>query len=639
MSFRNTIPLLILLFPGLPKAQSAAPDEKAFPGEEAVMLNNSRHYTISIRNNQPFVESEENQEIQYLSTHAAVYMSQYGFFHSDFQQVVGYEAYTLTADKRKLKVNNFKTNNYKDGSVFYDDVKQTSFDFPAVGPGAVGHLSVFRVHKEAHLLSPFFFSSRIPVLNSELKITFPESMSVKYVLQGNDTSKISVAKESRRGIANFTFRSVNNPAEKKYEDAPDNAWYGNQVIFYIEKYKADNGLTVPFLSTPGDLYQFNYGFVKNINEKTDTALKRIVSTLTGKASSDEEKARNIYKWVQQNIKYVAFEEGMEGFVPRDASLVCGRRFGDCKDMSSLLTVMMKTAGIPAYYTWIGTRDLPYRFSRLPLPLVSNHMICTILLNGKYIFLDGTHPTCIFGVPPGGIQGKEAMVALNEKEYKILEIPVTNRENNSLLDSTFLELTTGSLRGIITEHYTGYFAMDTYARIRYLDEDNLLQRWRDILSRGSNKFRLDSLTFHKDPDFGEIGIGAGFSLPDYAKKIGSDWYINLNLFKFFEHQEIDYPKRTTPIAFDFKFTKKYVTELKIPEGYRVSYLPPSKSFHNDTWGFDLRYEQHAGSIVLTQEFSNNFLLLEPGQFAAWNKVLEYLFPTYKETISLSKITDQ
>ena len=83
---------------------------------------------------------------------------------------------------------------------------------------------------------------------------------------------------------------------------------------------------------------------------------------------------------------------MEGFVPRDAKVVCSRRFGDCKDMASILTEMMQAAKIPAWFTWIGSRDLPYSFSSLPLPLVSNHMICTIQLKDQYIFLDahGSH---------------------------------------------------------------------------------------------------------------------------------------------------------------------------------------------------------------------------------------------------------
>jgi hypothetical protein len=131
----------------------------------------------------------------------------------------------------------------------------------------------------------------------------------------------------------------------------------------------------------------------------------------------KKKARRIYNWVQKNIKYVAFEQGMEGFVPREANLVCNRRFGDCKDMSSILTVMLNTAGVPAYYTWIGTRHLPYRYAETPLPLVDNHMISTIKLNDKFIFLDGTDNNCVFGMPSEHIQGKEALLAMGEKNIR------------------------------------------------------------------------------------------------------------------------------------------------------------------------------------------------------------------------------
>src|SRR6185437_2977242 len=153
----------------------------------------------------------------------------------------------------------------------------------------------------------------------------------------------------------------------------------------------------------------------------------VVDSLTIGLKTNESKARSVYSWVQHNIKYVAFEDGMGGFVPREASLVCSRRFGDCKDMASILTAMLKKAGVPAYFTWIGTRDLPYNFDQVPLPMTSNHMICTINLDGKYVFLDGTDPTCVFGMPSAGIQDKQAMISVNEKEYKILKVPAVEKE--------------------------------------------------------------------------------------------------------------------------------------------------------------------------------------------------------------------
>jgi hypothetical protein len=91
----------------------------------------------------------------------------------------------------------------------------------------------------------------------------------------------------------------------------------------------------------------------------------------------------------------------------------------------------------------------------------------------------------------------------------------------------------------------------------------------------------------------------------------------------------------PIELGFRDQRRYITMLKIPEGYRVSYLPTGKSYHNGVWGFDLHYEQKGDWLILTQEFDNDHLLLNPDQFADWNKVLENLFPLYKETVGLSR----
>ena len=65
------------------------------------------------------------------------------------------------------------------------------------------------------------------------------------------------------------------------------------------------------------------------------------------------------------------------------------------------------------------------------------------------------------------------------------------------------------------------------------------------------------------------------------------------------------------------------------------MPEGKSFKNEVWGFDLKYEQDNNRLILTQEFDNDHLLLRQDKFQAWNKVLEHLFPSYKESISLSK----
>ncbi len=617
-------------------AQNVEELKRQYPGEQAVMLNSSAQYKIRIRDGAPYVESKESQQLLYLTGNAAAYLSQYGFGHSSFHEVKEYEAYTQTAENKKVKVTSFKTSSSKSSGVFYDDVKETMFDFPAIGQGATGNLNLQVIHKKPYLLSPHYFSRSIPVINDELRISFPKDVSVKYILKGQDTEKIKFTQDSRGGEITYTFQVKDQPAEKEYPDAPGAAYYSPHVVFYIEKYKNDKGQDVPYLADTNDLFKLNNSFIRDINKTAGPELKRIVDSLTKDVTSQEEKARQIYSWVQGNIKYVAFEDGMEGFIPRDANFVCSRRFGDCKDMSSILTLMLNTAGVPAYHTWIGTRSLPYSYRETPLPIVDNHMICAIQLKkGEFIFLDGTDPTCVFGIPSSHIQDKEALIALEDGKYTIARVPSPPKETNQLVDSCFLQLTDKGITGRINIHLSGYYSMNAHAISNYINGKDKDKYMRARFSRGSNKFQLTSYETGDQSDKNHFTLSGKFELQDYARKIGDEWYLNLNLLKLYEHEEIDYPKRKMPVEYDFRFVKKYVTVLTIPDGYKVSYLPQSKSFKNDVWGFTMNYEQKGNTILLTQEFYNDYLLLTADHFKAWNEVLEHLFPLYKESISISK----
>ncbi|RYU91669.1 DUF3857 domain-containing protein [Mucilaginibacter terrigena] len=618
------------------KAQSFDELRKQYPDEKAVMLNRKLEYNISVKEGQPYVESNEVQQIAYLLSSATAYMSEYGFSHSDFQKLVTYKAFTKTPQDKKLKVTEFKTSTSKESSVFYDDYKRTTFNFPAVEPGAVGNLEVSWQNKDPHLLSPYYFANYMPMVNSELRVTVSKDVSIKYHLMGQDTSRIVIKVENSHGNKVYSFMYKNVPSERRYPDAPDFAWFSPHVLFYIENYKDQYGKAISYLSNADDLYRLNYSYIKAINKTINPELKHIVDSLTKNITLPDVKAKNIYNWVQRNIKYVAFENGMEGFVPRDAGLVCNRRFGDCKDMASILTEMINTAGVPAYFTWIGTRDLPYKFSEVPLPIVSNHMICAIKLDGKFVFLDGTDPTCVFGTPSYAIQDKEAMISINENEYKIVKVPTIEKATNVLTDTTWLEITPTGIKGQIKQSLQGYFASNAYAKLMYMNGRTMDESMKAEFARGSNKFRLDTFHVDKKQIADHVSLFADFSLPDYAKKIGNEYYLNLNLFKFYANEQIDYPRRSMPVEFDFKYIKRYVTMLKIPDGYKVSYLPKGKSFHNNVWGFNLQYEQKGNYVILTQELDNENLLLTSDQFQPWNKVLENLSPLYKETLSLIKI---
>ena len=214
------------------------------------------------------------------------------------------------------------------------------------------------------------------------------------------------------------------------------------------------------------------------------------------------------------------------------------------------------------------------------------------------------------------------------------MPIIEKNKNVLSDTTWLELTPTGIKGRIKQDLDGYYAMGLYGKLMYWKQSDMNENMKAEFARGSNKFQLDTFSVSKKESNNNITLYANFKLPDYAKKIGNEYYLNLNLFKFFQNEQIDYPKRKMPVEYDFKWVRRYVTMLKIPDGYKLTYLPQSKSYHNNVWGFDMQYSQKDNWVILSQQFDNESLMLDHSQFEQWNKVLENLLPLYKETLSLS-----
>jgi hypothetical protein len=253
----------------------------------------------------------------------------------------------------------------------------------------------------------------------------------------------------------------------------------------------------------------------------------------------------------------------------------------------------------------------------------------------YIFLDGTDEGCIFGVPSSHIQGKQALISISEKEYKIVRVPVVDKGRNILSDSTFIELTDKGIIGKIKIEMAGYYSSQMWSILNFKNENEKEDYFKNRFNRGSNKIKFTNWKINQDPDHSECFVTADFELPDYAKRLGDEWFINMNLFKWYEHEEIDFPRRKMPIEFSFLKHSSYVTDIKIPAGFKVSFTPPSETFKNDVWGFVMKYDTTKDHIDLTQEFNTDQMMLNANQFESWNKVLEHLFPHYKQTVVFSK----
>jgi transglutaminase-like putative cysteine protease len=90
-------------------------------------------------------------------------------------------------------------------------------------------------------------------------------------------------------------------------------------------------------------------------------IKAKVAELTKDAKTDDEKIRALYDFVAQDIRYRGLGVGPRtGYTPRKASETLASRWGVCRDVSILLTSMLRESGFDAYpvITNMGDPVLP-----------------------------------------------------------------------------------------------------------------------------------------------------------------------------------------------------------------------------------------------------------------------------------------
>lgn len=612
--------------------------KEKFPDAPAVFVERSEILSILIKNDSLEIFSDVLEDMLHLKAQTDVYSSG-RVYGSHFSQVKDLKAKTLIWDKNKFKemhVTDFKKNNDRDDGIFYDDSYNYSFNFPSVSLGNRTHLQYRTVIKDARFMPGYIFTSYIPQGKTSYTIKTTKQVELVYEIVNDPKGVINFKKYEKGGFVFYEWNSTDLSARKNEDESPSARYFTPHLICYVKSYESKKG-KINVLASLDDLYAWYNTFVRDLNKESSPELIEIVNKIKATSKTEIDIVKNVFYWVQENIQYVAFEQGMRGLIPHHGSYVCEKRYGDCKDMANLIVNMLKLANVKAYHTWIGTRDLPYKYSKVPTPLVDNHMIATYIGPDKqYYFLDATSDHTPFGLPSSMIQGKEALIGLDPTHYEVKSIPEIAKERNVMIDSVSIRLDGNQIVGSGISSLGGYPKVFGGYALDRSEKDDIKRYVTRLIGKGSNKFYLDNyvLSDVHDRDKRTV-IDYTFRIGDYFQKIGDELYVNLNLNKEHYNDFINLALRETPKERDYKYEKVEYCELTIPEGYAVEYLPPNAKAEGELLGFETEYTSTNGKIVFRKKFYVNYLLMQPNQFEHWNASVKPLSEAYKESIILKK----
>ncbi|MES2545291.1 MAG: DUF3857 and transglutaminase domain-containing protein [Bacteroidota bacterium] len=616
-------------------AQNTLQDyKKAYPDFNELIISDSQSYDFSIENKKLKVIQENYYESIILSENG-IQNNKESFSYSELIKLKSYDAYSLinnNGKEKKIKVTQSNEKQASESSIFYNDVKERQLIFPNLEAGAKKVYEYQTEFVDPFLLHKFIFGNNLPIKNSSLEIKTEKGINIGYKIFNDPNNTIQFTRTEKKGkwIYKWTLKDI-KPV--KYEgNSPGFLYHIPHINVYIKDYTIDDKKT-EVLDDVNKLFNYYKGFVKNLNKTEDSNLKAITLELTKNLTTDEEKVKRIFYWVKDNIKYIAFENGYEGFIPREASLVCERKFGDCKDMASIISSMAKYAKVKdVCISWIGSRSIPYTYNELSTPSVDNHMIAVFKNGGEYIFLDATDKETRYGIPTAFIQGKEALFNENDN-YKIITVPIVPAKMNEMEEVVKLSIAKDKLIGSGKTQYTGFNRSFYLAQIGDATNKTRFEMIKSLVLKGNNKFNLKDFTEENLTDRDKpYVINFNFDLDNYIVKVDKEIYLNLFLDKYYDKLIIE-KDREAKFEFEFLTSTNTKYELEIPANCKVKYLPKNFSLDNDYMKAAFTYEVKNNKVCLNIEMQLKKLLLDKKDFELWNETIKKLKPNYSETVIL------
>lgn len=602
--------------------------------EKSQVIYKNETVTISNKNNleiESFV-TESRLIAKSKNQHEYVINVPYDSFNEIFE-IKGSTYIPKTDKKHILYTSSIREFDAEEENIFKGDTKIKQFFLPSVEDNSVIEYSYKNKIKHPRFLSVFRFQSLLKTQSSKLTLKCDSNIELGFKLFGEHQDKIVYTKTTNGNIDTYTWLATEVPEFESEEDMPNGLSVQPHIVYYIKKYN-HNGVNEELLSNTASLYKWYYSLVKDINKKDQTNLKNTTLNLIKDKTSDIEKARAIYNWVQQNLHYVAFENGMGGFIPREAADVYSNLYGDCKDMANLLNEMLKYANLNSSLTWIGTRIKSYTYEEVPTPQVDNHMITYLVIDGKSYFLDATDKFCPFTLPTSHIQGKEALIGKAEN-FVIEKVPVINASENKTTIKLDLKLENNALKGTVVTTIEGY-AKSELLNILSIYPQKQKEIWRNIINNTNPKINLEPVELLGN-EYKNIPSRATFNLQlnDAIKDINGKLLLKPIFIFPLKDLQIDSEKRKYPVQYEYNYSYEMEYQYEIPKEYKIEFLPENLKTETDLGTFDIQYNVQNNFVLVTQKVSTKKLLLEKADFEKWNAFLKSLNKQYNQSLILVK----
>jgi len=522
---------------------------------------------------------------------------------------------------------------YSVDDYFYSDEHICYFPLPLERKGSTSSVLFKKTILDPRYFLNVYFSESYPVLHKEVTIKVPRWMKVE--LKEINFNGYEITKTSNYDNNNdadvYTYTIKNLPPRENEDECPGPSYIYPHILVLSKEATVKN-VKKTYFNSVADQYAWYKQLVGNIGSN-DAIVKVKAQEITAGITNDLDKIKAVFYWMQNNVRYVAFEDGIAGFKPDKADEVIRKKYGDCKGMANATKELLRSLGYDARLCWIGTNHIAYDYST-PSLSVDNHMICALKFQGEMYFLDATENYLGFDEYAERIQGRQVLIEDGDN-YILANIPSTTYQQNLDEEKRILKIDGTDLKGTATHVWKGEEKEYVLSELNSIKKDKSIESFTKYLSLGNNDYVITDLKTSNLNNY-DKDISAMYNI-DHKNAVSSfdkEYYVDLDFTKELNDFIFDTTKRDLDFWFDYKMNLSKQTELEIPNGYSVTSLPPNVEITNPAYEFSISYSQANGKIIYKKNLAIKNIRISKSMFEQWNKDVQKLKASYNEQIVLT-----
>ena len=514
----------------------------------------------------------------------------------------------------------------------YDDSKNVGFSLPGIEDNCVidyeWEITTRPMLLPGHFWDNWIFTGSVPVTKSRYTLTVPAAKAFHFKVYNDAQWKPRVT-EATQGDRKTVTWELNDIAPRHDETG-------------MPAYnKLNTWLEVTSLNSWQE-YAAWYWKLQHPRVMADDAIRARVKELTAGKTTDEAKARAIYDWVANHVRYVGLEFGLDAYQPHSAALVNDKLYGDCKDKATLLITMLDLAGIKASPVLLDTDDTRKLREFLPALDWFDHCIAVAQINGKEVWLDATAESCAYGDIPDSDRGSDAFV-IRDNTGTFETIPEYKpEENGSVYRLHITPASADTVNMDVELILRGTGAQGLRGQLR-----SLTPEMRDKVKQGfarafGREAKLKECVLPEPFDKSDpVVVKVALNAASHFKKVGDFLLTPASFMSAVSTSRFENPftdeTRKLPIVVSTATQWELQVDMALPDGYEVEALPADVDLSCALYAYHRRAKKSPDgkSLLLTETVVSNIGEVPPTDYALVKTYYDKVARAYQDEIILKR----